>query len=58
MAHNRAERMRELRRRRKRREKIRKLRARIAAARHEAERAQLIAKLRRISPYAPIEISG
>ncbi|RME83996.1 MAG: hypothetical protein D6775_06680 [Caldilineae bacterium] len=56
MAHNRAERVREIRRRRRRREKIQKLRAKLAQARNQAERERIIEKIRRISPFAPIEL--
>jgi len=48
------ERHRELRRRRKRKEKLRKLRARLLATKDPEERERLIAKIRRISPRAPI----
>ncbi len=56
MAHNRAERVREIRRRRRRRAKLQKLRARLAQARTEAERQRIIEKIRRISPFAPLEV--
>ncbi len=48
------ERHRELRRRRQRRKKLRKLRARLEQTTNPAERARLIARIRRISPYAPV----
>lgn len=48
------ERHRELRRRRKRKEKLRRLRARLLETKDPEERERLIAKIRRISPRAPI----
>ncbi len=49
MAH--VERKSELRRRRTRRAKIRKLRERLAKAKNQAEADQIIAKIKRISPF-------
>lgn len=54
MAHNRAERTRELWRRRRRKKKLKKLKARLAETRSESERARIIEKIRRISPFSPI----
>ncbi len=48
------ERHREIRRRRRRRKKVRKLRARLEQATNASERARLIARIRRISPNAPV----
>lgn len=48
------ERHRELRRRRKRKQKLRRLRARLLETNDPKERERLIAKIRRISPRAPI----
>ena len=48
------ERHRERRRRRQRKKKIRKLRARLEQTTNPTERAQLIARIRRISPNAPV----
>jgi len=50
------ERHRELRRRRKRKEKLRRLRAKLAATTDPQERERIIQKIRRISPWAPIEL--
>jgi hypothetical protein len=50
-----SERDREIRRRRHRRRKVEKLRARFAAAGNKAEKDKIIAKIRRISLYAPVE---
>ncbi|MCS6978218.1 MAG: hypothetical protein NZM31_14590 [Gemmatales bacterium] len=49
MAH--VERKSELRRRRTRRAKIRKLRAKLAQAKNPTEAEQIIAKIKRISPF-------
>lgn len=51
----RVERSRELARRRTRRTKLKKLRGRFAKAKSEAEKADLLAKVRRISPFAKLE---
>ena len=48
------ERHRELRRRRRRKKKLRRLRARLVETTDPQERERLIAKIRRISPRAPI----
>ena len=50
----RVERDRELARRRARRDKVNKLKARIAAAADNKLKAQLVEKLRRISPHAQV----
>ena len=50
-----SEREREIKRRRHRRNKIKKLRAKLAEAKNKAEREKIIAKIRKISPTAPIE---
>ena len=50
-----SEREREIKRRRHRRNKIKKLRAKLAEAKNKAEREKIIAKIRKISPAAPIE---
>jgi hypothetical protein len=51
----RTERKREILRRRHRKAKLAKLREQLAAAKTEEERERLIAKIRYISPRAPIE---
>ncbi|MCD6289209.1 MAG: hypothetical protein J7M34_01805 [Anaerolineae bacterium] len=48
------ERDRELRRRRHRKKKVRRLRARLEQTRDPEERQRLIAKIRRVSRYAPV----
>lgn len=48
------ERTREIARRRARREKLSKLRKRFANAKSEAEKADLRAKVARVSPFAPL----
>jgi hypothetical protein len=48
------ERDREIKRRRQRRLKVRALRSRLERERDTKVRARLIAKIRRISPYAPM----
>ena len=50
-----SEREREIKRRRQRKDKIKKLRARLAEASNKAEKEKIIAKIRKISPTAPIE---
>jgi hypothetical protein len=47
-------RIRKLRRRQRRKRKLRYLRHRLAEAKGLDERSRLIAKIRRISPYAPV----
>jgi len=49
------EREREIKRRRHRKDKIKKLRARLAEASNKAEKEKIIAKIRKISPTAPVE---
>jgi len=49
------EREREIKRRRHRRDKIKKLRAQLAEAGNKAEKEKIIAKIRKISPTAPVE---
>lgn len=49
------ERDREIKRRRHRRNKIKKLRAKLAEAGNKAEKEKIIAKIRKISPTAPVE---
>ncbi len=49
------ERKKEIRRRRHRRAKLDKLRAKLATAKNKAEREAIIAKIRRLSPNAPLE---
>ena len=51
----RVERQRELARRRKRRVQIKKLRVKYAAASSETEKAELLAKARRMSPFVELE---
>lgn len=46
--------VRKLRRRQRRKRKLRYLRRRLAEAKDADERWRLIAKIRRISPYAPV----
>lgn len=48
------ERMKELRRRRHRRKKLKKLRQKLLAAQTPEERAKIIEKIRKISPWYPI----
>ena len=50
------EREQELRRRRVRKQKLKKLRAKLAATTDPAERERIIQKIRKISPWAPIEL--
>ena len=50
-----SEREREIKRRRHRKNKIRKLRAKLAEASNKAEKEKIIAKIRKISPTAPVE---
>ena len=50
-----SERDREIKRRRQRKNKIRKLRAQLAEASNKAEKERIIAKIRRVSPTAPVE---
>ena len=52
----RVERDRELARRRKRREKLKKLRKKYAEAQTPAERAEIEAKVRKISPFAQLKL--
>jgi hypothetical protein len=49
------ERAREIKRRRHRKDKIKKLRAKLAEAGNKAEKEKIIAKIRKISPTAPVE---
>jgi len=49
------EREREIKRRRHRKDKIKKLRARLAEAANKADKEMIIAKIRKISPTAPVE---
>ena len=49
------EREREIKRRRHRKDKIKKLRAQLAEAGNKAEKEKIIAKIRKISPTAPVE---
>ncbi|MBI4403707.1 MAG: hypothetical protein HY537_06085 [Deltaproteobacteria bacterium] len=49
------QRMNELRRRRKRRAKLLKLRARLAKAKNQDEIQKLIQKLKRVSPFYPVQ---
>ncbi len=51
----RVERDREIARRRARRTKLKKLRVRLAKATDQASRSALLAKLRRVSPFAVVE---
>ncbi|MFZ9089150.1 MAG: DUF6800 family protein [Planctomycetaceae bacterium] len=51
----RSERQREIARRRKRKTGITKLRARYAEARNEGEKAEIIAKARRLSPFLNLD---
>ena len=51
-----SEREREIKRRRHRRDKIKKLRAKLAEASNKAEKEKIIAKIRKISLTAPIEV--
>lgn len=53
----RVERSRELARRRTRRAKLKKLKTRFAAATSEAERAEIAAKVRRLSPFVELDQS-
>jgi len=50
-----SERDREIRRRRHRKNKIKKLRAQLTEASNKAEKERIIAKIRRVSPTAPVE---
>jgi Family of unknown function (DUF6800) len=50
-----SERDREIKRRRHRRDKIKKLRAQLAEAGSKAEKEKIIAKIRKVSPTAPVE---
>ncbi|MGD8406709.1 MAG: hypothetical protein PVJ21_23835 [Anaerolineales bacterium] len=50
------ERDREIKRRRHRKKKIKKLRAKLAEASNKAEKEKIIAKIRKVSPTAPIEV--
>jgi len=50
-----SEREREIKRRRHRKNKIKKLRAQLAEASNKAEKDKIIAKIRKISPTAPVE---
>jgi hypothetical protein len=52
------ERKTELKRRRKRRGKVRHLKAKLAKAKTSGETATLVQKIRRISPFAPLEHGG
>lgn len=49
------ERAREIKRRRHRKDKIKKLRAKLAEIGNKAEKEKIIAKIRKISPTAPVE---
>lgn len=51
----RTERQREIARRRKRKTGLAKVRARFAASRNEGEKAELLAKARRMSPFIELE---
>ena len=51
----RVERSRELARRRIRRAKIKKLKVQFASARNEGDKAEIAARIRRISPLYPVE---
>jgi hypothetical protein len=51
-----SEREREIKRRRHRKDKIKKLRAQLAAASNKADKEKIIAKIRKVSPTAPIEV--
>jgi hypothetical protein len=51
-----SERDREIKRRRHRRKKIKKLRAKLAEAKNKADKEKIIAKIRKVSPTAPIEV--
>ena len=50
-----SERDREIKRRRHRKNKIKKLRAQLAEASNKAEKERIIAKIRKVSPTAPVE---
>jgi len=50
-----SERAREIKRRRHRKDKIKKLRAQLAEASNKAEKEKIIAKIRKVSPTAPVE---
>lgn len=50
-----SERDREIKRRRHRKDKIKKLRAKLAEASNKTEKEKIIAKIRKISPTAPVE---
>lgn len=51
----RVERTREIARRRSRRAKLRKLRAKYAASKDNSEKQEILAKVRRLSPFAVLE---
>ncbi|WP_437194431.1 DUF6800 family protein [Planctomicrobium sp. SH527] len=51
----RIERSREIARRRSRKVKVKKLRARFAVAKNDADKAALVEKLQRVSPFATFE---
>jgi hypothetical protein len=51
----RIERQREIARKRTRRVKLKKLRTKLAAAKSETDKAALIAKIQRVSPFATVE---
>jgi Family of unknown function (DUF6800) len=50
-----SERKSEIKRRRHRKDKLKKLRAQLAEAGNKAEKEKIIAKIRKISPTAPVE---
>lgn len=50
-----SERAREIKRRRRRKDKIKKLRAQLAEASNKADKEKIIAKIRKVSPTAPVE---
>ena len=50
-----SERDREIKRRRHRKNKIKRLRAQLAEASNKAEKERIIAKIRKVSPTAPVE---
>lgn len=54
----RLERDRELARRRSRKAKIKKLRAKYAASQNDAEKQEILAKARRLSPFIEFETEG
>ena len=49
------ERAREIKRRRHRKAKLKKLRARLAEAKNKTEKEAVIAKIRKVSPRAPVD---